>query len=156
MVMKTNILIPFIALASFFSIGFTSEVFKERTLTSWEFSIRSSKLFPKSTQGHAIDRALTGLTSEVEFTGRSRKLGSEKQELLRKIENVGTIYSQEIEVRDGGFAYWVAVQDKVFPHLGKELKTGENFKMYYHFAGVAKKQQPVYLMVEFDSAVAKN
>lgn len=154
--MKKGILsLLLVASAAFVSFGFVPSDYKERTLTSWEFSIRSSKLFPKNDNGQAVDRRLTGLASEVEYTGRSRKLAPEKRALLGLL-NVNAPYTHEIEVLDGGFPYWVAVQDPVFPHLSKELKAGENFRIYFHFAGVAKKQQPVYLMAEFDSSVTRN
>ena len=58
-----------------------------------------------------------------------------------------------IEVKEAGLNYWVAVQKDVFPYLAGELKAGAPIRIYYHFAGVARLHQPVYLMIEFDSPI---
>lgn len=143
--------------------SFDKNSFKPRTLTSWEYSIHGSALFPKSVHDDAFDIALTPMSTQVEYTGISRSLCREKLEFIKKLsrsvlhdENVSKMYEREIQVRENGFKFWIAVQKNVFPHLGEELERGAEFKIYYRFAGVAKKRAPVYLLEEFDSPRVRN
>lgn len=156
-------LIVFFLLKLMASAAMPVDQFKPRTLASWEFSIRYSELYPKTDLDEAFDATLTSLSSEVEYTGKSRALSADKQRLVRKIgsqivgrTDFAAAFVREIEVREGGMSYWLAVQREVFSHLEAELKRGEPFRVYYHFGGVARKKQPLYLMVEFDSKVASN
>lgn len=120
-------------------------------------------MYPKTSREHAFDPTATALKTDLQFTGRSRKLVAEKSRFLEKFaknvlhrDDLAPLYTHEIQVTEGGWPYWLMVQDKVFPQLERELKRGETFRAYFHFAGIAEGRQPVYLMVEFDSNAKSN
>jgi hypothetical protein len=110
----------------------------------------------------ALDPRFKGYESAVAYTGESRKLTAAQLRFIvgfnkSVLRNATwpTLHSKQIRITENGKSYWLAVQDKVYPYLEKELKKGQQFKITYRFAGMMSPTEPALCLIEFESEASK-
>jgi hypothetical protein len=89
------------------------------------------------------------------FTGRMRSLSGFKGQTLQSWVRVNMKplagdggVQREVEVREGDHAFWLPIQEVLWPHFQGEVLTGARVGLHVIFLGAAD-EQFLYLMTEF-------
>jgi hypothetical protein len=96
-------------------------------------------------------------SSLVEYVGKKREtLDTHKKHLADVIKSIPSIpkaqidtYTSEVLIRVRGKEVWALIQEKVLPYLDKEVKPGEEIKIYYFYFG-AYQRDHIIAINEFE------
>lgn len=104
------------------------------------------------------DARRPSLAAEVTYRGKIQKIDATKNEMCIRHaiatdeqQKFNQLFDEEIQVDEGGKAYWVPIQRQIAKDLKAEIMPGDALLVFVKYLGSCfiKKNETVFLMTDF-------